>query len=163
MANELTHKDPGAELTQAEYIASDGTGHVFESQAQGDTLYATSTTVLSRLAKDANDSRVLTNTGTNNNPAWAQVTLTTGVTGTLPVANGGTGATTLTDKAVLISQDTGTDTVGSVALTTDGQIIVGGSGGPAAATVTAGSGISVTNGANSITVANTLSVIIALS
>jgi hypothetical protein len=163
MANELTHKDPGAELTSAEYIASDGTGHVFESQAQGDTLYATSTTVLSRLAKDANDSRVLTNTGTNNNPAWAQVTLTTGVTGTLPVANGGTGATTLTDKAVLISQDTGTDTVGSVALTTDGQIIVGGSGGPAAATVTAGSGISVTNGANSITVANTLSVIIALS
>ncbi len=163
MANELTHKDPGAELTQAEYVSSDGTGHVFESQAQGDVLYATSTTVLSRLAKDANASRVLTNTGTNNNPAWAQVTLTTGVTGTLPVANGGTGATTLTDKAVLISQDTGTDTVGSVALTTDGQIIVGGSGGPAAATVTAGSGISVTNGANSITVANTLSVIIALS
>ena len=69
MANELTHKDPGAELTQAEYISSDGTGHVFESQAQGDVLYATSTTVLSRLAKDANDSRVLTNTGTNNNPA----------------------------------------------------------------------------------------------
>ena len=163
MANELTHKDPGAELTQAEYITSDGTGHVFESQAQGDVLYATSTTVLSRLAKDANSTRVLTNTGTNNNPAWAQVTLTTGVTGTLPVANGGTGATSLTDKAVLISQDSGTDAVGSVALTTDGQIIVGGSGGPAAATITAGSGISVTNGANSITVTNSLSVIIALS
>ena len=163
MANELTHKDPGAELTQAEYITSDGTGHVFESQAQGDVLYATSTTVLSRLAKDANSTRVLTNTGTNNNPAWAQVTLTTGVTGTLPVANGGTGATSLTDKAVLISQDSGTDAVGSVALTTDGQIIVGGSSGPAAATITAGSGISVTNGANSITVTNSLSVIIALS
>jgi hypothetical protein len=95
MANELTHKDPGGELTQAEYITSDGTGHVFESQAQGDVLYATSTTVLSRLAKDANATRVLTNTGTNNNPAWAQVTLTTGVTGTLPVANGGTGITSL--------------------------------------------------------------------
>ena len=50
-----------------------------------------------------------------------------------------------------------------MALTTDGQIIVGGSGGPAAATITAGSGISVTNGANSITVTNSLSVIIALS
>ena len=163
MANELTHKDPGAALTQAEFIASDGTGHVFESQAQGDVLYATSTTVLSRLAKDANSTRVLTNTGTNNNPAWAQVTLTTGVTGTLPVANGGTGASSLADKAVLISQDSGTDAVGSVALTTDGQIIVGGSSGPAAATITAGSGISVTNGANSITVTNSLSVIIALS
>ena len=153
MANELTHKDPGAELTQAEYITSDGTGHVFESQAQGDTLYATSTTVLSRLAKDANDSRVLTNTGTNNNPAWAQVTLTTGVTGTLPVANGGTGATTLTDKAVLISQDSGTDTVGSVAITSSGQIIIGGSSGPAAATLTAGTNITITNGDGSISIA----------
>ena len=212
MANELTHKDPGSTLTQAEYITSDGTGHVFESQAQGDTLYATSTTVLSRLAKDANDSRVLTNTGTNNNPAWAQVTLTTGVTGTLPVgnggsgatsltdggillgsgtaavtamsvladgeigvgdgstdpvalaacasstgtlkvANGGTGASTLTDKAVLISQDSGTDTVGSVALTTSGQLIIGGSSGPAAATLSAGSNITITVGAGSISIA----------
>ena len=153
MANELTHKDPGAELTQAEYVSSDGTGHVFESQAQGDVLYATSTTVLSRLAKDANSTRVLTNTGTNNNPAWAQVTLTTGVTGTLPVANGGTGATSITDKAVLISQDSGTDTVGSVAITSSGQIIIGGSSGPAAATLTAGTNITITNGDGSISIA----------
>jgi len=68
MANELTHKDPGSELTQAEYISSDGTGHVFESQAQGDVLYATSTTVLSRLEKDANDSRV--HMGGSCIPAW---------------------------------------------------------------------------------------------
>ena len=165
MANELTHKDPGAELTQAEYITSDGTGHVFESQATGDILYASSATVLSRLAKDANATRVLTNTGTGNIPAWAQVTLTTGVTGTLPVANGGTGAASLADKAVLITQDTGTDTVAAVAMDASGELLIGGSGGPAAATVTAGTGISVTNGANSITVASTstLSVIIALS
>ena len=163
MANEFKHKDPGSELTQAEFIASDGTGHIFDSQAQGDVLYATSTTELARLGKDANATRALTNTGTNNNPAWAQIALATGVSGTLPVANGGTGATSLTDKAVLISQDSGTDTVGSVALTTSGQLIIGGTGSPAAATVTAGSGISVTNGANTITVANTLSVIIALS
>ena len=26
MANELTHKDPGTTITQAEFIASDGTG-----------------------------------------------------------------------------------------------------------------------------------------
>jgi len=212
MANELTHKDPGSELTQAEYIASDGTGHVFESQAQGDVLYATSTTVLSRLAKDANSTRVLTNTGTNNNPAWAQVTLTTGVTGTLPVGNGGSGATSLTDggillgsgtaavtamsvladgeivvgdgstdpvalaafssstgtlkvasggtgassltdKAVLISQDSGTDTVGSVALTTSGQLIIGGSSGPQAATLSAGTNVTITVGDGSISIA----------
>ena len=33
MANEFKHKDPGAELTQAEFITSDGTGHIFASQA----------------------------------------------------------------------------------------------------------------------------------
>ena len=153
MSDELTHKDPGSALTQAEYIASDGTGHVFESQAQGDILYADSATVLKRLGKDANSTRVLTNTGTNNNPAWAQVTLTSGVTGTLPVANGGTNATSLTDKAVLISQDSGTDTVGSVALSSSGQIIIGGSSGPAAATLSAGSNVTITNGDGSISIA----------
>ena len=47
----------------------------------------------------------------------------------LPVAQGGIGASTLTDKAVLISQDSGTDAVGAVALTSNGQIIIGGSDG----------------------------------
>jgi len=51
---------------------------------------------------------------------------------TLAVAEGGTGATSLTDKAVLISQDSGTDAIGSLALATNGHIIVGGTSGPAA-------------------------------
>jgi hypothetical protein len=136
MANELTHKDPGSTLTQAEYITSDGTGHVFESQAQGDTLYATSTTVLSRLAKDANDSRVLTNTGTNNNPAWAQVTLTTGVTGTLPVANGGTGAANLNNLITLATHTTG-NFVATIANATNGGTTIANSGSEdAAVTIT---------------------------
>ena len=70
----------------------------------------------------------------------------------LPVAQGGIGATSLTDKAVLISQDSGTDAVGAVALTSNGQVIIGGSDGPAAATISGTSNeITVTNGANSIT------------
>ena len=153
MADELKHKDPGSELTQAEYITTDGTGHVFDSQAQGDVLFASSTTVLSRLGKDANATRALTNTGTNNNPAWAQIALATGVSGTLPVANGGTGATTLTDKAVLISQDSGTDTVGAVDLTTSGELVIGGSSGPVGATITAGSNVTITNGDGTISIA----------
>jgi len=150
MANEFKHKDPGTALTQAEFIASDGTGHIFDSQAQGDILFASSTTELTRLGKDANSTRALTNTGTNNNPAWAQIALATGVSGTLPVANGGTGATTLTDKAVLISQDTGTDTVGSVAMASNGELLIGGTSGPAVATLTAGDGIDVTVGDGTI-------------
>tara|TARA_B100000900_G_scaffold407034_1_gene419035 strand:- start:16 stop:1074 length:1059 start_codon:yes stop_codon:yes gene_type:complete len=71
----------------------------------------------------------------------------------LPVAQGGIGATSLTDKAVLISQDSGTDAIGAVALTSNGQIIIGGSGGPAAATISGTSNeIGITNGANSITI-----------
>ena len=67
MANELTHKDPGSELTQAEYITSDGTGHVFESQATGDILYASSSTVLSRLAKGSDGNVLELASGL---PAW---------------------------------------------------------------------------------------------
>jgi len=178
----------------------------------GDIIYASGANTPARLAKDTNSTRVLTNTGTSNVPAWAQVTLTSGVTGTLPVGNGGTGATTLTDggiilgsgtaavtamsvladgeivvgdgstdpvalaafssstgtlkvasggtgassltdKAVLISQDSGTDTVGSVALTSSGQIIIGGSSGPAAATISAGTNVTITNGDGSISIA----------
>ena len=71
----------------------------------------------------------------------------------LPVAQGGIGATSLTDKAVLISQDSGTDAIGAVALTSNGQIIIGGSDGPAAATISGTSNeIGITNGANSITI-----------
>ena len=136
MANEFKHKDPGSELTQAEYISSDGTGHVFDSQAQGDIMYADSATVLKNLAKDANDSRVLTNTGTNNNPAWAQVTLTTGVTGTLPVANGGTGATTLNNLITLATHTTG-NFVATIANATNGGTTIANSGSEdAAVTIT---------------------------
>ena len=115
MANELTHKDPGSELTQAEFIASDGTGHVFDSQATGDILYASSATVLSRLAK-ATDGNILELA--SNLPAWtASPTIgstnwgnanhahaasnsggtiaITSTTGTLAVGNGGTGITSL--------------------------------------------------------------------
>jgi hypothetical protein len=151
VADELKHLTVGTILSQAEYEAIGG--HVFDSQAQGDILYASSTSQLSRLGKDANATRALTNTGTNNNPVWAQIALATGVSGTLPVGNGGTGATTLTDKAVLISQDSGTDTLGSVALTTSGQVIIGGSSGPAAAVLTAGSNVTITNGDGSISIA----------
>jgi hypothetical protein len=49
MADEFQHKDPGSELTQAEFITTDGTGHIFQSQATGDILYASSATVLKAL------------------------------------------------------------------------------------------------------------------
>jgi hypothetical protein len=85
-------------------------------------------------------------TGSYSNPAW--ITALAGskitgnisgnaanVTGTVAVANGGTGQTSYTD----------------------GQLLIGntGTGGLSRATITAGSGISVTNGGGSITIAAT--------
>ena len=75
------------------------------------------------------------------------------MSGTLPVANGGTNATSLADKAVLITQDSGTDTVAAAAMDANGELLIGGTSGPAVGTITAGSGMTVTNGDGAITLA----------
>ena len=80
------------------------------------------------------------------------VDLTAEVTGTLPVANGGTGATTLTDGGVLLGSGTGAIT--ATAVLTNGQLLIGdGTGDPTVGTLTGTSPIGITNGAGSITIA----------
>ena len=75
---------------------------------QGDLLYASAANTLARLAKNTTASRYLSNSGTSNNPAWAQIDLTNGVTGTLPVGNGGTGtATAFTAGSVVFAGASG--------------------------------------------------------
>jgi len=75
---------------------------------------------------------------TSSAPTWGQVSLTAGVTGTLPVANGGTGLSSTP---------------------TNGQIDIGNGTNFTRATLTAGAGITITNGSGSITVAGTGSTI----
>jgi hypothetical protein len=94
----------------------------------GDIIYASGSNTPARLAKDTNSTRSLTNTGTSNVPAWAQVALATGVSGTLPVGNGGTGQTSLTTGAILIGNATSGVTM--VTQTTKGQILIGDGSGP---------------------------------
>jgi len=156
MANELKHKDPGSELTQAEYIASDGTGHVFDSQATGDILYASSSTVLSRLAKGS-DGNVLelasglpawTASPTIGSTSWGNANhahaasnsggtiAITATTGTLAVGNGGTGATTLNNLITLSTHTTG-NFVATIANATNGGTTIANSGSEdAAVTIT---------------------------
>jgi hypothetical protein len=54
---------------------------------QGDLIYGTAADTVARLSKNTSATRYLSNTGTTNNPAWAQVALATGVSGNLPVTN----------------------------------------------------------------------------
>jgi hypothetical protein len=119
----------------------------------GDIIYASGANTPARLAKSTTSTQYLANTGTSNVPAWNEVALTTGVSGTLPVANGGTNATSLTDKAVLITQDSGTATVATIAMDAIGELLIGGTSGPAVATLTAGTNVTITNGNGTIELA----------
>ena len=70
----------------------------------------------------------------------------------LTVANGGTGAKTLTDGGVLLGSGTGAIT--ATAVLTNGQLLIGdGTGDPTVSTLTAGTGVTITNGAGSIEIA----------
>ena len=107
-----------------------GTGQT--SYAVGDLLYANTTTTLAKLP-DVATGNALISGGVSTAPSWGKIGLTTHVSGTLPVGNGGTGITTTP---------------------TNGQIPIGNGTNYTAATLTAGSGITVTNAAGAITVAN---------
>jgi hypothetical protein len=116
-------KDVFVTYTAARSVNVDGTSiDTFGlGAAQGDILYASATDTFSRLAKDANATRYLANTGSSNNPAWAQVNVANGVTGTLPPANGGTGQTSLTANNVILGN--GTSSVNFVAPGTSGNVL----------------------------------------
>jgi len=73
----------------------------------------------------------------------------------IEIAKGGSASSSFNINGAVISGATGTSALTALTLT-DGQIVVGNTAGaPLAATITAGSGISVTNAANSITIAAT--------
>lgn len=91
--------DVTAAITGIVPIANGGTGQSTASAAfdalsplttRGDLIYRNATTN-TRLAVGSANYALLSN-GTD--PVWGQVSLSAGVTGTLPIANGGTGATT---------------------------------------------------------------------
>ena len=95
MSNELVHSTAGTVLTQAEYEAISGAGgHVLNSQATGDLIYASSASQLSRLGIGATNT-ILTVIG--GVPTW-QSTLA-GLTLTSPTINGIIATTGLTMPA----------------------------------------------------------------
>jgi hypothetical protein len=75
---------------------------------------------------------------------------------TIAVNHGGTGTTSLTAHSLLLGQ--GTSAITALGAATNGQIPIGSTGNdPVLATITQGSGISISNGAGSITIASSIS------
>lgn len=125
--------------------ANGGTGQ--SSYTVGDLLYASGSTTLSKLA-DVATGNALISGGVGVAPSWGKIGLTTHVSGTLPVANGGTGATSLTLNNVLLGN--GTSAVQAVAPGTNGNVLTSNgttwtSAAPAAQ-VYPGAGIAVSTG-----------------
>jgi len=81
-----------AGLSATLVATSGGTGQ--SSYAVGDLVYASTTTALSKLA-DVATGNALISGGVGAAPSYGKIGLTTHVSGTLPVANGGTGITSL--------------------------------------------------------------------
>jgi hypothetical protein len=82
-------------------IAADYGGTGQSSYAVGDLLYASTTTALSKLA-DVAVGNALISGGVGSAPSYGKIGLATHVSGTLPVANGGTGVTSSTGSGSVV-------------------------------------------------------------
>jgi hypothetical protein len=103
-----------------------GTGQT--SYAVGDLLYANTTTTLAKLP-DVATGNALISGGVGVAPAWGKIGLTTHVSGTLPIANGGTNGTATPTNGG-ISYGTGSAYAFSAAGTSGNVLISGGAGAP---------------------------------
>jgi hypothetical protein len=100
--------------------ANGGTGQ--SSYAVGDLLYASTTTALSKLA-DVATGNALISGGVGVAPSYGKIGLTTHVSGTLAVGNGGTGATTFTTNSVVLGNGTSSLSANMIAPSTAGNVL----------------------------------------
>ena len=121
-------------LTSCTGLLATGGGTGQSTYAVGDLLQGAASNTLAKLAAVATGNALISG-GVTTASSWGKIGLTTHVSGTLAVGNGGTGITTTP---------------------TNGQIPIGNGTNYVAAALTAGTGISITNASGAITVTNSL-------
>ena len=120
-------------LVGAVPAANGGTGQ--SAYTTGDILYASGATALAKLS-DVATGNALISGGVGASPSWGKVGMATHVSGTLPVANGGTGAATLAANNVLLGN--GTSAFQTVAPGTNGFVLTSNGSSWVSAAITVG-------------------------
>lgn len=141
MSGDATISNAGVATIQPNAVA--GTDIQLASEAQGDMMYADGTDWV-RLAKSTSATRYLSNTGASNNPAWAQVDLTNGVTGILSIPNGGTGNSSFTAGGVVLGNGTSSLAVTAAGTANQAFRVPSGGGAPAFGAIDLASSAAVT-------------------
>ena len=103
-------------------VANGGTN--LSSATTGDLIYASATNTWASLA-DVATGNALISGGVGVAPSYGKIGLTTHVSGTLPVANGGTNLTSFTSGGVVYASSTSALATGSDLQFTGGNLLVG--------------------------------------
>ena len=129
-------------VTAAGLVRYDGAGSFTGvTVTQHDVLIGASSNGITSVAPSATSGVPLISQGASSDPAF----------GTAVVAGGGTGAVSFNTNGVIISNTSGTGVLAALSLSS-GQLVIGGTTTPAAATLSGGTGISIANGNNTITI-----------
>ena len=150
LANNLTSAgqlDATDGLSGAVPAANGGTGQ--SAYTTGDILYASGATALAKLS-DVATGNALISGGVGASPSWGKVGMATHVSGTLPVANGGTGLATIPANNVVLGN--GTSAVQTVAPGTTGNVLTSNGTSWTSAAISVGSAATVFTSSGTFTI-----------